>query len=134
MSGQLVGESAHLTSSHGIGLSGEGKGAHAGFADASGGQMAVDDGIDLVGPEGPLVHTLGIDADSAFGRREPVEKPGHRFAVVTFQVVQKSVEQGHVTARLQWQGRSAMSQVGVRRGSTTTSFISGRACFAARMR
>ena len=58
MGGELVGEPADLASAHGVGLAGERERPHAGLADAAGGEMAVDDGVDLVGALRRLVDAL----------------------------------------------------------------------------
>ena len=68
--GELVGQAANLAPAHGIGLTGDGEGAHPGPADAPGGQVTVDDGIGLVGPERPLVDPLAVEGDAAFGAGE----------------------------------------------------------------
>ena len=47
--GQRVGEAAHLAATHGIGLAGHRERPGARLADAPGGEMTVDDGVDLVG-------------------------------------------------------------------------------------
>ena len=58
MRGELVGEAADLAPAHRIGLAGQRERPHAGPADAAGGEMAVDDGVDLVGALRRLVHAL----------------------------------------------------------------------------
>ena len=58
MRGKLIGEAADLAPAHGIGLAGERERPHARPADAAGGEMAVDDGVDLVGALRRLVHAL----------------------------------------------------------------------------
>ena len=47
--GQRVGEAADLAPAHGVGLAGDGERPRAGLADAAGREVAVDDGVDLVG-------------------------------------------------------------------------------------
>jgi hypothetical protein len=54
--GQHVGQAADFAPAHGIGLAGDGERPHAGLADAAGGQVAVDDAVDLVGAGRRLVH------------------------------------------------------------------------------
>src|SRR5205814_1598532 len=58
MCGKLIGQPANLTASHGVGLSGERKRAHARPANAAGGKMTVDDAGDLVSALRRLVHAL----------------------------------------------------------------------------
>ena len=58
MRGELVGEPADLAAAHRVGLAGERERPHAGLADAAGGEMAIDDGVDLVGALRRLVHAL----------------------------------------------------------------------------
>ena len=62
---ERVGEPADLAPAHRIGLAGERKRPHARPADAAGGQVAIDDGIDLVGTLRGLVDPLGIAGDDA---------------------------------------------------------------------
>ena len=52
MGGKHVGEAADLAPAHGVGLAGYRERPRAGLADAAGRQMAVDDGVDLVGARG----------------------------------------------------------------------------------
>ena len=47
--GEHVGQAADLAPAHGVGLAGDRERPHARLADAAGGQVAVDDGVDLVG-------------------------------------------------------------------------------------
>ena len=72
MRGQHVGEPADLAAAHGIGLSRQRERARARLADAAGGQVAVDDGIDLVGALRRLVDALAVAGDDARRRGEPV--------------------------------------------------------------
>ena len=58
MGGELVGEPADLAPAHGVGLAGDRERPHAGPADPAGGEMAVDDGVDLVGAARRLVDAL----------------------------------------------------------------------------
>ena len=55
---QQVGQPADLAPAHGIGLAGQRQRSHARLADAAGGQMTIDDGVDLVGPLRRLVDAL----------------------------------------------------------------------------
>ncbi len=74
MGRQLVGEPADFAPAHGVGLAGDRERPHAGPPDPAGGEMAVDDGVDLVGAARRLVDALGIDGHG--GRRigeQPVE-------------------------------------------------------------
>jgi hypothetical protein len=74
MGGEHVGEAADLAAAHGVGLAGHRKRSHARPADAAGGEVAVDDGVDLVGARRRLVDALAVDGDDLFGRGEqPVE-------------------------------------------------------------
>ena len=72
--GQLVGEPADLAPAHGVRLAGERERPHAGAADAAGEQVAVDDGVDLVGAARRLVHALREQRDHALGAREQLEE------------------------------------------------------------
>ena len=45
-----------------------------GLADAAGGQMAVDDGVDLVGAVRRLVDALAVDGDRTLGRRRTARR------------------------------------------------------------
>ncbi len=65
MGGQLIGEPAHLTASHGVGLAGRRERSHAGPSDPPGGEMAIDDGVDLVGALRRLIDALRIAGDGA---------------------------------------------------------------------
>ena len=67
MAGKHVGQSAHLAPAHGVGLAGDGEWPHAGATNAAGGEVAVEDGVDLVGAGVRLVDALGIDGDGLFG-------------------------------------------------------------------
>ena len=53
MGGEHVGEAADLAAAHGVGLAGHRERPHAGLADAAGREVAVDDGVDLVGARRP---------------------------------------------------------------------------------
>ena len=74
MRGKHVGEAADLAPAHGIGLAGDRERPHAGLADAAGRQMAVDDGVDLVGAGGRLVDALAEDGDGLLRLREQREE------------------------------------------------------------
>ncbi len=74
MRGKLVGEPADLAATHRIGLAGQRERPHAGTADASGQQMAIDDGVDLVDAARRLVDALRIQRDDTLGAGEPVEE------------------------------------------------------------
>ena len=65
--GELIGKPADLAPAHGVGLAGERERPHAGLADAAGGEVAVDDGVDLVGALRRLVHALREAGDDARG-------------------------------------------------------------------
>ena len=72
--GELGGEPADLAPAHGVGLPGKRERSGTGSRDAAGGEMAVDDGVDLVGPAGGLVDALREQGERALGAREPVKK------------------------------------------------------------
>ncbi len=55
---ERVGHATHFSSAHGVGLSGEREGSHAGLADAAADQVTVDDAAYLVRARGRLVHSL----------------------------------------------------------------------------
>ena len=74
MRGKLVGEPADLAAAHRIGLAGQRERPHARLADAAGGEMAIDDGVDLVGALRRLVHALRVAGDDLLGRREQREE------------------------------------------------------------
>ncbi len=74
MRGQLIGQPAHFAAAHGVGLAGDGKRRCAGLADAAGGQMAVDNGVALVGAGGALVDALGVERHRARAAGEPAEE------------------------------------------------------------
>ena len=76
MGGEHVREAADLAAAHGVGLAGDAERAHAGPADAAGGEVAVDDRVDLVGAGGRLVHALAEDGDDALGADPEVEEGG----------------------------------------------------------
>ena len=69
MRGELIGEAADLAAAHRIGLAGERERPHAGLADPAGGEMAIDDGVDLVGALRRLVDALREAGDDARRRR-----------------------------------------------------------------
>ena len=58
---ELVGQPADFAPAHGVGLAGKREGPHAGAADAARRQVAVDDGVDLVGAGGRLIGALRIE-------------------------------------------------------------------------
>ena len=78
MRGEHVGEAADLAAAHGVGLAGDRERAHAGLADAAGREMAVDDGVDLVGAGRRLVDALAVDGDRLLGRGEQGVERGQR--------------------------------------------------------
>ena len=69
MRGELVGEAADFAPAHRIGLAGERERSHAGAPDAAGREMAVEDGVDLVGAADGLVDALGIERHHPLGAR-----------------------------------------------------------------
>src|ERR1700712_1325611 len=70
MSVQHVREAADFASTHRVRLSGERERPHAGLADASRHEMAVDDAVDLVGTRARLVDALRIHRHDTLGARE----------------------------------------------------------------
>jgi hypothetical protein len=72
---QLVREPADLAPAHGVGLARDRERPHARSADAPREQVAVDDGVDLVGAAGGLIDALRIDADGFFVDGKPQVKP-----------------------------------------------------------
>ena len=74
MRGKLVGEPADLAPAHRVGLAGQRERPHARPADPAGGEMAVDDGVDLVGALRRLVHALREAGDDARARAEQIEE------------------------------------------------------------
>ena len=74
VSGKLVGEPADLAPAHRIRLAGERERTHAGSADAAGGEVAIDDGVDLVGALRRLIHALRESGDDIFRRCEHLEE------------------------------------------------------------
>src|SRR5262249_61028283 len=72
--GELVREPADLTPAHRVGLTGERERAHARPADAASGEVAVDDGVDLVGTLRRLVDALRIAGDDPAAGVEQVEE------------------------------------------------------------
>ena len=77
MGGELVGEPADLASAHGVGLAGERERTHPGPTDTAGGQMNIDNGIDLVGALGRLIDALREAGHDALGRSEKFEEARH---------------------------------------------------------
>ena len=76
MAGELVGEPADLAAAHRVRLAGDRERPGARTGDAAGGEMAVDDGVDLVGAGDRLVDALRVDGDDAIRSGEPVvERP-----------------------------------------------------------
>ena len=72
--GQHVGEAADLAPAHGVGLAGERQRAGARLADAAGRQVAIDDGVDLVGALRRLVDALRVAADDALRLRSTSDR------------------------------------------------------------
>ena len=70
--GQHVGEAADLAPAHRIGLTGERQRTRALAADATARQMAIEDGVDLVGADHALVDALREARHHARRRRPPV--------------------------------------------------------------
>ena len=81
--GKLVGEPADLAPAHRVGLAGQRERPHAGLADPAGGEMAIDDGVDLVGALRRLVHALreagdGLAASRANSSKKRATSPSSR--------------------------------------------------------
>ena len=76
--GQHVGEAADLAPAHGVGLAGERERPRARLADAPGGQVAIDDGVDLVGALRRLVHALRVAADDALASPSTSDRTSRR--------------------------------------------------------
>ncbi|MNU93253.1 hypothetical protein D3C71_831920 [compost metagenome] len=78
MGGQHIGQSADLASAHGVRLPGQRKRAHTRPADAAGGKVAIDDGVDLVRAALRLVDALAVTGDGFFRAFEQFVK-GNQF-------------------------------------------------------
>ena len=76
MAGEHGGQRAGLAPAHGIGLAGDAEGAAAGLAQAAMQDVAVDDGIRLIGAGGGLVGALAEEGDGFAGGGEPFEEAG----------------------------------------------------------
>ncbi len=74
MRGKLVGETADLAAAHRIRLARQRERPHARLADAAGGEMAIDDGVDLVGALRRLIHALRVAGDGTFGAAKQIEE------------------------------------------------------------
>ncbi len=74
MRGELVGKPADLAPAHGVGLAGQRERPLAAPADAAGREMAVDDGVDLVGALRRLVHPLREAGDGVGRGAEEIEE------------------------------------------------------------
>ena len=72
--GELIGEPADFAAAHRVGLPGQRERSHAGPADASGGEVNIDDGVDLVGPLRRLIDALREAGDDALGLAEQFEE------------------------------------------------------------
>ena len=70
--GQSRSEPADLSSAHGVGLAGDRERPRAGVADPSGGEVKIDDRVDLVGAVDRLVDALAEQRDRAFGPGEQI--------------------------------------------------------------
>ena len=81
MAGQHVGQPAHFAPAHGVGLSGDRHRPAAGGADAACGEVAIENGIDLVRARGGLVDALAEDGDDLPGTNPHVAERGHIFGV-----------------------------------------------------
>ena len=68
---ERIGKPADLAPTHGIGLSGDRKGSHAGSANAPRREVHVDDAVGLVSAGGGLIHALRERRDHALGGPEP---------------------------------------------------------------
>jgi hypothetical protein len=76
MGGELIGEPADLAAAHRIGLPGQRKRRCARLADPSRREVAIDDGVDLVGALRRLVDALRIQRDHARRIFEHLEEVG----------------------------------------------------------
>jgi hypothetical protein len=79
--GELIGEAADFPAAHRVGLTGDGERSGTGPADPSGGKVAVDDCVDLVGSGRGLVHALGINRHHPVGCGEHVEERFQDFGI-----------------------------------------------------
>ena len=95
--GQHVCKAADLAPAHGVGLARKRERAGTGLADAPGRQMAVDDGVDLVGALRRLVDALAVAGHDARRAGEPAEENSDRLAVNTGRIGD-SVEIGRKSA------------------------------------
>ena len=77
MGGELIGEAADLPPAHGVGLAGQRERPLAAPADAAGRQVAVDDGVDLVGALRGLVHSLRKAGHGVGRGTEEIEEARH---------------------------------------------------------
>ena len=68
---ERIGKPADLAPTHGIGLSGDREGSHAGSANAPRREVHVDDAVGLVSAGGGLIHALRERRDHAPGGPEP---------------------------------------------------------------
>ena len=74
---KLVRKSADLAAAHRVRLAGDRERSHARLADTAGRQMAVDDGVDLVGPVRRLVDALAVDRNGSSRRCEEFVEEAH---------------------------------------------------------
>src|SRR4051812_28861028 len=74
MRGELISQSANLAPAHGVGLAGKRERPHARPADASRGEVAIDDGVDLVSALRRLIDALRITGDDAGAGVEQIEE------------------------------------------------------------
>ncbi len=72
--GQHVGEPAHFAPAHGVRLTRQRQRPAARPADPGAGQMAIEDGIDLVRPLRRLVHALAVAGDDLVADDEPAHE------------------------------------------------------------
>ena len=74
MTGQHIGQTAHLTPAHGVGLPGDRERTHPDPPDPARREMTIQDRVHLVRARGRLVHTLGKDRDDLLGPAPQIEK------------------------------------------------------------
>ena len=82
MSRQHIGQTAHLSTTHSIGLPGNRKRSSTNLAQFAGSQMAINNGIAFIRARGRLINTLGVKCNSFVGLSEPLVKS---FQLIIFQ-------------------------------------------------
>ena len=69
-----IGHAARFAAAHGIGLARHRKRTHAGLPDPAGGEMTIDDGVDLVSTGRRLIHALAVNSDGTLVTQEEIVK------------------------------------------------------------